>query len=134
MKYKIKSFSGKTVEVEPRVELYDVKDEILGKDMLGLAICLDEEFEDMDAQYAVLTVSFGTFIGVKNAAYIDVNNCPFAYQLLDYGFATDTGLTKNSGFCTYPLWVFDEEFLKKHGSENYSRYSRAYDDYMRSFE
>lgn len=66
-------------------------------------------------------------------AYIDTNNCPFALELLKYGFAQDTGLTKKSGFCTYPLWVFNEEFLNEIGSENYKIYSDEYDKYMSSY-
>ena len=55
-----------------------------------------------------LTVSFGEFIGLKDSAYIDTNNCRFAQQLLDQGIAVDTGLRKSSGFCEYPLWGFQE--------------------------
>lgn len=61
-------------------------------------------------------------------------NCDFAKQLLIYGFARNTGLTKNSGFCSYPLWVFDESFLAEIGGEQYQQYSKAFDDYMAVFE
>ena len=81
--------------------------------------------------YAILTKSFGEFIGLKNSAYIDTNNCYFAQQLLAQGMAKDTGFYKESGFCTYPLWQFEEEFLREIGSKNYERYSEKYDDTMR---
>lgn len=81
---------------------------------------------------AILTKSFGEFIGLKNSAYVDINNCPFAPQLLNRGFAKDTGLYKESGFCSYPLWTFDETVLKETGGEKYERYARAYDEYMES--
>lgn len=61
-----------------------------------------------------------------------INNCPFAPQLLNRGFAKDTGLYKESGFCSYPLWTFDETVLKETGGEKYERYARAYDEYMES--
>lgn len=64
--------------------------------------------------------------------YVDINNCPFAPQLLNRGFAKDTGLYKESGFCSYPLWTFDETVLKETGGEKYERYARAYDEYMES--
>lgn len=82
--------------------------------------------------YCILTKSFEEFIGLKNSAYVDINNCPFAPQLLNRGFAKDTGLYKESGFCSYPLWTFDETVLKETGGEKYERYARAYDEYMES--
>lgn len=77
-------------------------------------------------QYAVLTASFGEFIGLKDCAYIDVNNCPFADQLLAQGIAESTPYTKQSGFCTYPLWHFNGDFLKDIGASNYEKYSAGY--------
>lgn len=87
---------------------------------------------DEKEQFAILTKSFEEFIGLKNSAYVDINNCPFAPQLLNRGFAKDTGLYKESGFCSYPLWTFDETVLKETGGEKYERYARAYDEYMES--
>ena len=87
---------------------------------------------DEKEQFAILTKSFGEFIGLKNSAYVDINNCPFAPQLLNRGFAKDTGLYKESGFCSYPLWTFEETVLKETGGEKYERYARAYDEYMES--
>lgn len=66
---------------------------------------------------------------LRNAAYIDTNNCYFAQQLLEQGIAKDTGLKKRSGFCEYPLWVFEEGFLREIGKENYEKYKAAYDTY-----
>lgn len=133
MIYNITDYFGNRVPLRPRVELYTVKDELMGKELPGLAIVLDEVSDEQDMQYAVLTVSFGDFIGIKNAAYIDLNNCPFAGQLLEKGIAQDTGLTKNSGFCSYPLWVFREDFLQEYSGGNYEKYSAAFDEYMGAF-
>lgn len=133
MKFEITDFAGRQVVVQPRIELYTVRD-FMGKELPGLAVVLDEvgEGPEMLGQYATLTLSFGEFISIKNSAYIDVNNCPFAEQLLSQGVAAQTGFTKTSGFCTYPLWVFQEEFLREAGGENYEKYSRAYDEYYRT--
>lgn len=136
MTLEIKDFFGYPVKLKPRVELYAVSD-FMGKEMSGLAIVLDEIRDSPDEEteeYAVLTKSFGEFISLKNSAYIDTNNCPFADQLLDQGIAKDTGLSRQSGFCRYPLWVFKEEFLKEIGGENYERYLREYEEYMKPFE
>ena len=98
----------------------------------GLAIVLNEvgSTPDEAEEYAVLTVSFGDFLSLKNGAYIDTNNCYFADQLLRQGIAEDTGFSRHSGFCQYPLWRFKEEFLKEIGGENYQEYLRRYDEYM----
>lgn len=101
--------------------------------MPGLAIVLDEvdQKENVTEQYAVLTVSFGDFLTLKNCAFIDTNNCPFAPQLLSDEIAQDTGHSKISGYCEYPLWVLKEDFLKEIGGEKYEQYSEQFDAYMR---
>ena len=128
----ITDWAGDRVSLEPKVELYSVRD-FMGKELPGLAIVLDKvgSTPDEAEEYAVLTVSFGDFLSLKNGAYIDTNNCYFAQQLLAQGMAKDTGFYKESGFCTYPLWQFEEEFLREIGSKNYERYSEKYDDTMR---
>ena len=123
------SYSGK-VKVKPSVELYTVKD-FMGKEMPGLAIRLTDA--DTLEPFSMLTKSFGEFIGIKNAAYIDTNNCPYANQLLEKGIATATPIKKASGRCEYPLWIFNKEFLLEHGEENYKKYSDSYDEYMKPY-
>ena len=105
MTFEIKDYFETPVILEPRVELYTVYD-FMGKELPGLAIVLDMPIQGADEkeQFAILTKSFGEFIGLKNSAYVDINNCPFAPQLLNRGFAKDTGLYKESGFCSYPLF------------------------------
>ncbi len=122
-------FTGRQITVEPELFLYIVQD-FMGREQLGLGIQLMYESEDGREPYAVLTASFGEFIGIKDCAFIDTNNCPFADQLLESGMAMDTGLTKTSGFCTYPLWFFDKDFLKEIGGESYAQYEQRYEDYM----
>ena len=132
---KITDYFGNPVTLRPRIELYSVTD-FMGEELPGLAIVLDKigdspiELE----QYAFLTVSFGEHISIKNSAYVDTNNCPFAEQLLEQGIAEPTGLCKTSGFCKYPLWVFKEEFLQTVGGENYQEYAKIYDQHMNPSE
>ena len=133
MTFEISSFyREEKIRMKPQVELYDTRD-YMGEQMPGLAIVLDEvdQNENVTEQYAVLTVSFGEFLTLKNCAYIDANNCPFAPQLLAKGIAQDTGYSKISGFCKYPLWVFKEDFLKEIGGKKYEQYSEQFDAYMR---
>ena len=82
MIYEINTQYGGKVKVQPRVELYTVKDAIMGKELYGIAIDLDEQDGGYPTPFARLTANFGEFIGLKNAAYIDTNNCRFAEQLL----------------------------------------------------
>lgn len=130
MKYNITDFMGYNLTLRPRLELYSVRD-FMGEQLPGLAIVLDNitEGEQEPSEYCMLTVSFGEFIGLKNCAYIDVNNSDFSDQLLGQGMAKPTGLSKRSGLCEYPLWLFDEDMLKEIGAENYQIYSDAYDQY-----
>ena len=124
----IKAFD-EVFDLDPEVILFHVPD-FMGKEQLNIGLKFSSECEDGLTLFAVITKNFNEFIGLKNCAYIDTNNCPFADQLLTLGIAVDTGLTKKSGFCTYPLWQFDESFLKSIASETYESYSRSYDEYM----
>ncbi len=127
MNNKIKEYFHENVEVQAKLFRYGVKD-IMGHDRSIIGIQLYEKTEDGFEPYATLTKSFGEFIGVKNCAYIDLNNCPFAVALLEQGVAQDTGFTKNSGFCSYPLWHFNEDYLKEIGGEEYEKYERDYNE------
>lgn len=43
-------------------------------------------------------------------AYLDTNNCPWVEQFLEEnGIAKHTGFFGLSGYCTYPLYEFDQE-------------------------
>ncbi len=123
---------GDTVTVEPELGLYTAYDFMDNKmPNLGIQLyCYDED--GFREPYATLTVNFGEFIGAKDCAYIDTNNNSFTDQLLAMGFCQDTGFTKQSGFCTYPLWKFDSEFLKAIDPEGlYEVYERKFEEYMR---
>lgn len=123
---------GDTVVVEPELGLYTAYDFVENK-MPNLGIQFYSYDEDGYREpYATLTVNFGEFLGVKDCAYVDTNNNSFTDQLLAMGFCQDTGLNKQSGFCTYPLWKFDSEFLKSIDPEGlYDVYEKKFDAYMR---
>ena len=129
MKLEIRNFSGEKIQLEPRLGLYMVSD-LTGTRLPGLAVFLDELTAAGREPYCALTVSFGEFLGIKNSAYIDTNNCGFAEQLLKPEIAQATGLYKTSGFCRYPLWIFSEKFLKEVDEETYRKYAKEYDSYM----
>ena len=127
MELEVTNWFGETVKVVPHVELY-MQDDFMGNLMPGIAIALDTA--DTREPYGVITVSFGEFIGLKNCAYIDTNNFPRAEKTIAK-IATNTGFTKRSGFCEYPLYCFNEDFLKECGGEKYKRYSEEYDAYFK---
>lgn len=112
--------------ITPKLDLYEVND-WMGKKGYGIAIQLYED----GIPYARLTTSFGEFIGLKNAAYIDTNNFPKALAYIERAhMGIPTGFTKQSGFCEYPLVMFDEDFLKKLNPTLYKMYSDKYDELM----
>ena len=124
---------GRSKTFDVRLEHYTVR-EFMGKEMKSLAVALyleNGETGQYDILAGLITKNFCEFIGYKNTAYIDLNNSPFATELLQRGFAEDTGFYKDSGFCKYPLWEFKEEFLKQIGEEKYKQYSDEYDNYMK---
>jgi len=127
VKFKIKSPMGKEYELIPKLFLVEVEDFMMQKHHnLGLKfVYTDGEWEDY------FTLNFGEYIGMKNTAYIDTNNCWYANQIYQTFIASNTGLTKRSGYCEYPLWQFREEFLKAVGEEIYQKYSDEYDNYMK---
>ena len=112
MKYQIKDFYGQELTVQPRLELYSVQD-FMGNEMPGLAIVLEDVTDESEPEeYCMLTVSFGEFIGMKNCAYIDSNNCDFTAQLLEQGMAKPTGFTKyNTAYEQY-MSEFSSEDLE----------------------
>ena len=59
----ITDWAGDRVSLEPKVELYSVRD-FMGKELPGLAIVLDKVggTPDEAEEYAVLTVSFGDYL------------------------------------------------------------------------
>ena len=122
---------GKKVTIRPDITLPFFKDMVKGNSY-GLGIRLfevvQEDGKDMLYPFADLTKSFDEFIGIKNAAYVDTNNCPFAKQFLEKGIAKDTGFTRQSGRWEYPLWVFDEKFLRQSGEEAYDKYAKQYEE------
>ena len=117
-------YTGGKIRLKPRVELYDTRD-YMGKQMPGLAIVLDEvdQKENVTEQYAVLTVSFGDFLALKNCAFIDTNGDPdFPVWLIRNGLAIPTGVLQRSGFCEYPEYRFRADRLQELDPNGYASY------------
>ena len=68
--------------------------------------------EDPEA-YGNITVNLGDEIPAY-CAYVDTNNMPEMEQFItENGLGVFTGLTKRSGFCEYPLYLFDTDKLRE---------------------
>ena len=72
----------------------------------------DEEYEYWEP-WCDLTVNLPGMKCEPNEAFIDTNNCApeIIKTLKKKGYIKETGVTRQSGFCTYPLMEFSEEFL-----------------------
>lgn len=128
----IKGFNDKEFNIKPRLGLMKVTD-FMGKKMHNISLSFTYEDDGCEQPFANFTLNFGEFIGMKNSAYIDTNNCWFSDEILQAGIAEDTGLYKLSGMCKYPLWQFKEEFLKSVNEDMYLRYSDEHDRYMKEY-
>lgn len=122
---------GDAIQVEAELFVCNTYD-FMGNKMPGLGIQLFDVDEDgFRGPYATLTQNFGEFLSARDCAYIDTNNCSFARQLLAMGFCEDTGFIKASGFCTYPLWKFDRNFLIEIDVNGvYGAYEKKFEEYM----
>jgi hypothetical protein len=70
----------------------------------------------------------------KNTAFIDTNNNPGITTFIrdaklakPYKMPNGIPIQMTSGFCTYPLYQFDENELKKYDPKGYAEYSSEYD-------
>lgn len=78
----------------------------------GLAILAVDE--DTCEVIAVITVNLPMKPDKDYKAYIDTNNYPWATGfLVRNNIAEWTGFTQNSGFWTYPLYLFNPEKLEE---------------------
>ena len=79
----------------------------------SLAVLVEDKEPDFGfwEPYCNLTVNLGGFGLGQSTAYLDANNVPDLCEfVIENGWATIIG-EGCSGFCTYPLVEFTEEFL-----------------------
>lgn len=75
-----------------------------------------------------LTRFFSGTVLEKNAAYVDINDCPIIKQLLDMGIAEETEKYKVGTLGRYPMWRFTEKFLKACDRRIYREYIKGFDN------
>ena len=81
-------------------------------------ITYDEEYEEWEP-WSDLTVNLSGMCPEENRAFIDTNNCApeIIRELEKAKLIKNTGITRQSGFCTYPLYEFTKEFFEGMESE-----------------
>lgn len=85
---------------------------LYGNTYIGV-VTYNEEYGGWEP-WCDLTVNLNSKLE-PNKAYLDTNNCsPDIIRILrSKGCIKDTGITKFSGFCEYPLVEFSEKFLSR---------------------
>lgn len=77
----------------------------------NLAISL---ITDIGEPFATLTVNINT-LEDDYLASVDTNNCPWAEDFIkDNKLGTPTGMYQKSGWCSYPVYRFDLDEVKKY--------------------
>lgn len=76
---------------------------------------------------SVLTVNLNLIPNLAFGSFIDTNNAPETLEFLkDNDFGILTEIRAQSGFCTYPLFVFDKKLVKKANPETYDTYVKTF--------
>ena len=73
-----------------------------------LAVLMNYIDGEMESDYDVISVNLCSGLQDGQTAYVDTNNVPeIDSWLVKNDIAEDTGVRTVSGFCTYPLMVFN---------------------------
>ena len=109
-------FSGK-VKLELEISSYMDNNRVY----IGL-VEVDGEYPE---PFADLTVNISAPCPYY-CGYVDINNCPELEGFIEkHGLGEFTGLMGNSGFCFYPLYLFDPEKLRKVAPEGMEHFERT---------
>ena len=75
--------------------------------------------------YGELTTNLPTRLP-PYCGYVDTNNLSGAIDFIEkYGLGQNTGLEAQSGFCRYPMYLFDAEKLRELCPEGMAEYERS---------
>ena len=100
-----KTWFGTTEQVTLTVSTYADND--------SLYVGLITQKDGFPEPYANITVNLSTAVP-PYCAFVDINNMPEIEDfLVKNGIAESTGLKQTSGYCRYPLYVFNEEKLRE---------------------
>lgn len=111
------SFFG-SYEVKPTVNTYRDWDNLY----MGLE-CFDKEFESWE-RFSDITVNICPLPYLESAIDTNNNGSEILNFLEDNGFAVPTGKVVRSGFCSFPVYRFNEAVLEKIDPVNLAEYRR----------
>lgn len=96
---------GSTVEVQLEINNY--------RNNNGLYLGLMGREEDCFEPYGDISVNLGAK-APDYCAYVDINNMPELEKFIEENDLGEfTGLTQRSGFCEYPLYMFNVDKLRE---------------------
>ena len=87
-KFIISGFNDEKYEITPHLKLVEVTD-FMGKKQHNIGVSFTHIEDGAKMPFANFTLNFGEFIGMKNCAYVDTNNCWFADEILETNIAVD---------------------------------------------
>lgn len=100
----LKTQWGSTVEVQLEINNY--------MNNKGLYLELKGREDDCFEPYGDISVNLGTK-APDYCAYVDINNMPELEKFIEENDLGEfTGLTQKSGFCEYPLYMFNVDKLR----------------------
>ncbi len=109
-------FSGK---VKLELEISSYMDN--GRMYIGLV----ETGGEYQEHFADLTVNISAPCP-DYCGYVDTNNCPELEEFIEkHGLGEFTGLMGSSGFCSYPLYLFNPEKLREAAPEDMELFERT---------
>jgi len=123
-----KSPWGSTEIVTPKINSYANNNNLY----LGLDY-FDNEFEEW-LPYSDVTVNVGKLPYLESAIDTNNNGTAIVTFLEENGFGYLTGLSIESGFCTFPVFKFNEDKLREVDVENFALYAKAHNRDLRSLD
>lgn len=95
-----------------KYEIAFAKTRYVSGNNLAVEVACREDGEEWWEPYGMLTVNIGWTFGERQA-YLDTNNVPDLVEfVMSNGWAKEIG-EGHSGFCTYPMVEFTEEFVNE---------------------
>ena len=103
MEYLKVNLYGETFKVKPYKTSYASNGNLA-------VVLIDEDGELFDT----ITVNLDNVFQSENKAFIDTNNCQYAEKFIEkYHLGEYDGINQGSGFCYYPLYVFNTDKLEE---------------------
>lgn len=105
---------------------------------IGLCVELVDNSEGYPVPYSRITVNIDEFVDPEYTgliAAIDTNNNPDITKFLESNnLAKFTGKVATSGYCTYPIYKFDENALRESCPELFEKHMEMMNQHKKAYE